>query len=88
MTPPSWMSTSAFEHHVVGTAATSNADVAHVYAAGLTPSISRRLHESGIEVHANDAMNAQHMRGALAAGADRLSTYDVELALHTLEHND
>ena len=51
---PSWMPESVFEHHVVGTAATAGADVAHVHAGDLTPAISQRLHRLGLEVHAND----------------------------------
>jgi hypothetical protein len=55
---PDWMPDAVIEHHVVGTAATSGFDVAHVYAGDLTPSISRRLHDLGLEVHANDAASA------------------------------
>lgn len=81
---PSWMTDSVFEHHVVGTASTSGADVAHVHAANLTPQISRRLHALGFEVHANDALSAEDVRRAILAGADRLSVNDVAPARHLL----
>lgn len=82
---PEWMPDQVFEHHVVGTAATSGFDVAHVYAGDLTPSISRRLHGLGLEVHANDAATAEDVRRAVQAGADRLSANDVDLALGVVE---
>lgn len=81
---PDWMPESFFEHHVVGTAATSGFDVAHVYAGDLTPAISERLHALGLEVHANDAASDEDVRRALGAGADRLSANDVDLALDVL----
>ena len=81
---PEWMPDSVFEHHVVGTAATSGADVAHVYAGDLTPSISRGLHRLGFEVHANDAASAEDVRRAMQAGADRVSANDVDLALRVM----
>lgn len=81
---PEWMPRSVFEHHVVGTAATAGFDVAHVYAGDLTPGISARLHDLGLEVHANDAASAEDVRRALEAGADRLSANDVDLALEML----
>lgn len=81
---PDWMPPSVFEHHVVGTAATAGFDVAHVYAGDLTPKISARLHDLGLEVHANDAASVEDVRRALRAGADRLSSNDVDLALDVL----
>ncbi len=81
---PSWMPDSVFEHHVVGTAATSGADVAHVYAGDLTASISERLHGLGLAVHANDASSVEDMRRAAESGADRLSTNAVALALRVI----
>lgn len=81
---PSWMPDWVFEHHVVGTAATAGADVAHVYAGNLTPRISRRLHRLGIEVHANDAASAEDVRKAVRADADRVSANDVDLALRVI----
>lgn len=81
---PAWMPDSVFEHHVVGTAATAGADVAHVYAGDLTPGISQRLHGLGLEVHANDATSAEDVRRAMRADADRVSANDVELALDVI----
>ncbi|WP_165356801.1 glycerophosphodiester phosphodiesterase [Nocardioides zhouii] len=81
---PEWMPDPVFEHHVVGTAATSGFDVAHVYAGDLTPSISQRLHGLGLEVHANDAASAEDVRRAMRSGADRLSANDVDLALQVM----
>lgn len=78
---PAWMSDEVFEHHVVGTAATSGASVAHVYAHDITPAIAQRLHELGMQVHANDAADATVIRRAIDAGADRLSANDVALAV-------
>ena len=83
---PSWMPDSVFEHHIVGIAATSGADVAHVYAADLTPAISRRLHRLGLEVHANDAASAEDVWRAVHAEADRISANDVTLAVHAVRH--
>jgi glycerophosphoryl diester phosphodiesterase len=78
---PAWMSDEAFEHHVVGVAETSGADVVHVHARCITPRIVERLHRLGKTVHANDAVDATDLHRALAAGADRLSTNDVALAI-------
>lgn len=78
---PDWMPGSVFEHHVGGTAATSGADVAHVYAGDLTASISHRLHGLGLEVHANDAGSADDVRRAVLADADRVSANDVDMVL-------
>ena len=80
------MPDSVFEHHVVGTAATSGAAVAHVHAGGLTPSISQRLHRLGPDVHANDAATAEDVRRAARADADRVSANDVDLALDVIRH--
>ena len=81
---PSWMPDPVFEHHVVGTAATSGFDVAHVYAGDLTPTISKRLHNLGLEVHANDATTADDLRRAVRADADRVSVNDVDLAIRVI----
>ncbi len=81
---PEWMPDSVFEHHVVGTAATSGFDVAHVYAGDLTPSISQRLHDLGLEVHANDAATADDVQQAVRSDADRVSAHDVDLALRVM----
>lgn len=78
---PAWMSDEAFEHQVVGVADTSGADVVHVHARCITPRIGERLHRLGKTVHANDAVDATDLHRALAAGADRLSTNDVALAI-------
>lgn len=80
MRQPSWMPDSVFEHHIVGTATSSGADVAHVHAANLTSQISRRLHDLGFEVHANDAVSAEDVRRAIHADADRISVNDIDLA--------
>lgn len=84
MRQPSWMSEEVFEHHVVGTAATSGADVAHVHAASLTARIGERLHSMGFQVHANDAVSVDDVQRAVAADADRLSVNDVDLATRFL----
>ena len=78
---PGWMSDAAFEHHVVGVAETSGADVVHVHARFITPRIVDRLHRLGKTVHANDAADATDVHRAFAAGADRLSTDDVTVAI-------
>ncbi|MEZ5248231.1 MAG: glycerophosphodiester phosphodiesterase family protein [Ilumatobacteraceae bacterium] len=78
---PAWMSDEVFEHHIVGVADTSGADVVHVHAACITARIVDRLHELSKIVHANDALDAHDLRRALASGADRLSTNDVALAI-------
>lgn len=77
------MPDSVFEHHVVGTVATSGFDVAHVHAGDLTPRISERLHHLGLDVHANDAATAD-VRRAVHADADRLSAIDVDLVLQVI----
>lgn len=79
--PAPWMTPDVFEHHIVGTASTSGADIAHVHAGCLTPSIAKRLHEFGMKVHANDAANEDDVQRAFESGADRLSTNDVALAV-------
>lgn len=84
MRQPSWMPESVFEHHVVGTAATSGADVAHVHAASLTPRISERLHGMAFQVHANDAVSGDDVQRAILADADRLSVNDIDLARRLL----
>ena len=80
MRQPSWMPDSVFQHHIVGTAATSGADVANVHAANLTSRISERLHDLGFQVHANDAISPEDVERAILADADRLSVDDVDLA--------
>jgi glycerophosphoryl diester phosphodiesterase len=77
---PAWMSVEAFEHHVVGVAETSGADVVHVHAPCITPGVVERLHRLGKIVHANDAVDVTDLHRAIASGADRLSTNDVALA--------
>jgi len=57
------------------------ADVAHVYAGGITPRIVDRLHELGLQVHANDAVSRAEMFAARSAGVDSLSANDVEAAV-------
>ncbi|MGB8860547.1 MAG: GNAT family N-acetyltransferase [Ilumatobacteraceae bacterium] len=76
-----WMSGEVYEHHVVGTAATSGAAIAHVYAQHLTPAIADRLHALGMQVHANDAASSDEVRRAIDAGADRVSIGDVAVAI-------
>ena len=77
---PAWMNDGAFEHHVVGVAETSGADVVHVHARSITPRLVERLHRLGKIVHANDAADATDLHRAIASGADRLSTNDIALA--------
>ena len=78
--PPSF-SDEAYEHYITGVASTAPFDVAHVHAKHISPSITARLHEQGLLVHANDATNPEDVRRALEAGADKLSTDDVAMAL-------
>jgi glycerophosphoryl diester phosphodiesterase len=77
---PSWMTDDVFEHHVIGIASTSGADVAHVHAGSITPRIVDRLHDLGMITHANDAADTADIHRALNAGADRVSV-DVTLAV-------
>lgn len=77
----SWMTDAVFEHVIVGMAATSGADVAHVYASCVTPSIVDSLHGLGLQVHANDATSPEQMKSAVKAGVDRLSANDVASAV-------
>ena len=63
-----WMSDEVFEHHVVGVAETSGADVVHVRANSITPRIADRLHALGMVVHANDASGVDDLRRAAEAG--------------------
>ncbi|MEZ5247956.1 MAG: glycerophosphodiester phosphodiesterase family protein [Ilumatobacteraceae bacterium] len=85
--PPqaAWMSDEVYEHHVVGVAETSGADVIHVPARCITRLIVDRLHDLGKAVHANDAADTSEVRRARSAGADRLSTNDVAMAIAALE---
>lgn len=70
-----------FEHHILGTAETSGADVVHVYAGAITPRIVERLHQLGLEAHANDADSPELVRRAIDSGADRLTTSQVRAAV-------
>jgi len=79
--PQSWMTERVFEHYVVGMAETAGADVAHVYAGGITPRIVDRLHGLGLQVHANDAVSRAEMLAARTAGVDSLSANDIETAV-------
>jgi glycerophosphoryl diester phosphodiesterase len=79
--PQPWMTPAAFEQFVLGTAETAEVQVVHVWAPAITESIAMRLHEIGLQVHANDADDTDPVRRAVSSGADRLSTVDVELAV-------
>ena len=70
-----------FEHHILGTAETSGADVVHVYAGAITARIVERLHQLGFEAHANDADSPALVQRAIDSGADRLSTSQVRVAV-------
>ena len=70
-----------FERQVVGTAETSGVDIVHVYAGAVTARIVDRLHELGLEVHANDADSPDLVRRAIDSGADRLTTSNVRMAV-------
>lgn len=78
-----WMSDEVYEHHVVGVAETSGADVIHVPARCITPRIVDRLHGLGKVVHGNDAVDVGEVRRVLWTGADRVSTNDVAIAIAT-----
>lgn len=62
------------------------ADAAHVYAGGITPRIVDRLHELGLQVHANDAVSRAEMFAARSAGVDSLSANDLETAVACHDH--
>lgn len=79
--PQPSMTPESFEQFVLGTAETAEVQVVHVWAPAITESIARLLHQSGFQVHANDAEDADAMRRAVSAGADRLSTVNIELAV-------
>lgn len=76
-----WMNDDAFEHHVIGMAETSGADVVHVYAGNVTPRIVGRLRALGLDVHANDAVSAEEIYRAVDSRVDRLSANDVSTAV-------
>jgi len=76
-----WMTESLYERYVLGMAETSPADVAHVYAGGITPRIVDGLHALGLEAHANNAANSDEMKRAIDAGVDSLSVNDVRAAV-------
>ena len=78
--PEPTMSERTFEHHILGTAETSGVDVVHVYSGAITARIVERLHQLGIEGHANDADAPELVRRAIDSGADRLTTSDVRSA--------
>jgi glycerophosphoryl diester phosphodiesterase len=70
-----------FEERVLRSAASSGADVVHVFVGAITERIAARLHDAGFHVHANDADTPDHVKRALESGADRLSTRDVRMAV-------
>ncbi len=76
-----WMTEAVFEHRVVGMAETAGADVAHVYAGGITTRLVERLHALGLDVHANDATSRGEMLASVDAGVDSFSTNDVATAV-------
>lgn len=76
-----WMTESVYERYVLGMAETSPADVAHVYAGGMTSRIVDGLHELGLKAHANDAANSDEIKRAIDAGADSFSANDVETSV-------
>ena len=75
------MTPALFERIVVGTAEFAPADVVHVHAADINPRIVDTLRHWGRRVHANDATTAFDVHRAMACGADRLSTDDLETTL-------
>lgn len=79
-----WMADPVFEQTIVGGAAFTTADIVHVYAGDITPSIVDALHAQGREVHANDAATVGDLERALKAGADRTSTNHPEMAVRWL----
>lgn len=76
-----WMPDKVFERTIVGGAVFTTADVVHVYAGDITPSIAAELHTLGRKVHANDVASTDHLRQALDSGADRTSTNDPAAAI-------
>jgi glycerophosphoryl diester phosphodiesterase len=76
-----WMPDAVFERGIIGAAEFTPADVVHVYAAEITPSIVEQLHRDGRRVHANDAASGDEVRRAIECGADRLSTDDPATAV-------
>ena len=79
-----WMDDDAFEHVIVGLAATSGFDVAHVHARSITPSIVDRLHQLGMVAHANDAISGRDVQRAIESGVDRLTIKDPTIARQAL----
>ena len=93
-TRETWMTDAMFEHTIVGTAATSGFDVAHVYAKDLTPAIGAGLRAAGLAAHGNDVgrevpgdllATAAEARDALNAGASSLSGNDVAAMLAAIQ---
>lgn len=77
----SWMPWAVFERTIIGSVAFTDADVVHVYAGDITPSIADKLHELGRVVHANNAESLDDFQRAAESGADRVSTSDPGAAI-------
>ncbi len=75
--PEPWMNDAIYEHVTVGLAAFADFDIAHVYAAAVTPRIVERLHAQGKLVQANDAVSIVEAGRAVTAGVDHVSANDV-----------
>ena len=76
-----WMTDAIFEHIVTGMARFAKADIAHVYAGGLSKPIVDRLHAMGKAVQANDATSAEEVNAAITMGTDHVSANDVAMAV-------
>jgi glycerophosphoryl diester phosphodiesterase len=81
--PDPSMNPKEFEHHVLGTAETANVNVVHVYSGAITSGIVDRIHQLGLQAHANDADSRDLLVRAIDSGADRLTTRDVRSAYQT-----
>lgn len=82
--PEPWMTEAVFERYVLGLAETARLDVAHVYAGVITKPIADGLRQLGYVAHANDAIKPEQVERLANAGAQSMSTNDVELAVSIL----
>jgi glycerophosphoryl diester phosphodiesterase len=75
-----WMTDEVYERSVVAPTPFGSFDIVHTYAGTITESLVDRIHAGSALATGNDAAGADEIRRALEAGADRISSNDVELA--------
>jgi glycerophosphoryl diester phosphodiesterase len=78
---PSWMPDPVYVETVLAPTRFADFDVIHVPAKTIKRSIADAIHEAGYMVHANDAITEAEVLAAIDAGADKLSTPDVAMAI-------